>query len=340
MPAPRTLSALTLTVLLLGLVTTGDRAPSATLPLPTPEGKGWTAALLTRDETGTRFVRSGPAVRRADHFRAGSITKTFVATVVLQLAAEHRLTLSDTVEEHLPGVVRGQGNDGRAVTLRALLQHTSGLYDYTKATRGVVPVSAATAVRLAVSRPPGRRGTFSYSNTGYVLLGMVIERVTGEPYATAVRRRVLDPLGLTGTSLPGARRTLPEPHGRAWTADGRDVTTLDPRVAGASGELVTTLDDLDRFYAALLGGRLLPATWLARMLDTGGTRGAYGLGVYPLRLSCGVRVWGHDGRIAGSYVRSVAVRGGGRVATYRVDTDRAPSAARERAMFDRVFCGR
>jgi D-alanyl-D-alanine carboxypeptidase len=344
MPIPRTLPALSLAVvLLLGLVpgsapASGAPAQNAALPLLGDRDKARTAALLTLGESGTRFARTGPAIRRADHFRAGSITKTFIATVVLQLAAEHRLSLSDTVERHLPGLVRGQGNDGRTLTLRSLLTHTSGLYDYTADTGGTVPLSPTGAVRIALSHPPSAPGVFAYSNTDYVLLGMVIEQVTGDSYAAEAKRRIIVPLRLTDTSFPGARTELPAPHGRAYTADGRDVTDLDPRVAGAAGELVSTLDDLDRFYAALLGGRLLPPAQLAEMLDTRATQGVYGMGMYPQRLPCGATVWGHNGRIAGSYVRSVGSRHGERVLTYRLDTDAGPSRRAESALLASEFC--
>jgi D-alanyl-D-alanine carboxypeptidase len=340
----RTLPALLLVVALLCLVpgcvpASGAAAAYDTLPLVADKGKGQTAALLVRDGTGTRFLRTGTAIRRADHFRAGSITKTFIATVVLQLAAEHRLSLSDTVEEHLPGLVRGHGNDGRKVTLRALLTHTSGLYDYTAVTGGRVPLAPSAAVRLAVSHRPSARGAFAYSNTDYVLLGMVIAQVTGHSYATEARRRIIVPLRLHGTSFPGSRRTLPLPHGRARTAGGRDVTDLDPRVAGAAGELVSTLADLDRFYGALLSGRLLPAAQLAEMLDTRAAGGVYGMGLYPQTLPCGVTVWGHNGRILGSYVRAAATADGRRVVTYRLDTDEVPSPAAERRVLSAEFCG-
>ncbi|CAM5372343.1 hypothetical protein SVIOM74S_06550 [Streptomyces violarus] len=190
---------------------------------------------------------------------------------MLQLAAEHRLSLSDTVERHLPGLVRGAGNDGRALTLRSLLTHTSGLYDYTRDTGGTTPVTPRQAVRIAVTHPPAERGRFSYSNTNYVLLGLVVEQVTGHSYATEAERRIITPLDLKGTSFPGSRSSLPSPHGRAYAADGTDVTDLDPRVAGAAGELVTTLADLDRFYSALLGGRLLPPR---RLRSTSSSRSA------------------------------------------------------------------
>lgn len=154
------------------------------------------------------------------------------------------------------------------------------------------------------------------------------------------------PLHLTGTSLPGARTALPSPHGRAYTrdpADGslRDVTALDPRTAGAAGELISTLDDLNRFYAALLGGRLLAPAQQAVLLNTRAAHGVYGLGIYPEKLSCGTTVWGHNGRIAGSYVRTAATRDGRHTLTYRVDTDTpAHAETLEPALLEAEFCDR
>ncbi|MFH0516689.1 serine hydrolase domain-containing protein [Streptomyces sp. M41] len=316
------------------------RATGALLPLLVTRGKAPAAALLARDETGTRYAQAGEGVSGADHFRAGSITKTFIATVVLQLATERRLSLSDTVEQHLPGLVRGAGNDGRALTLRSLLTHTSGLYDFTARTRGIVPVTPLQAVRIALTHPPAAHGSHVYSNTNYVLLGLVIERVTGRSYAAEAERRIIAPLGLTGTSFPGSRTSLPAPHGRAYTSDGTDVTELDPRVAGAAGELVTTLADLDRFYAALLGGRLLPPHRLREMLDTRAAHGSYGMGLFPSKLPCGTVVWGHNGRIAGSYVRSAATVGGRRVLTFRVNTTAIADLGLEPRLLAAEFCPR
>ncbi|KPI16489.1 Serine-type D-Ala-D-Ala carboxypeptidase [Actinobacteria bacterium OK074] len=298
----------------------------------------------TQPETDTAptspAVQTGQAIRPADHFRAGSITKTFIATVVLQLAAEHRLSLSDSVDDHLPGLVRGPGADGRDITLRQLLTHTSGLADFTTVTQGAVPLTPRQAVRIALHLPPGHRGRFAYSSTNYVVLGMVIQQVTGDSYATEAERRIINPLHLTGTSFPGTRTTLPSPHGRAYSADGSDVTELDPRVAGAAGELVTTLADLDRFYAALLGGGLLPSHWLHEMLDTRTAHGSYGMGIYPTKLPCGTTVWGHNGRISGSYVRTAATLDGRRVLTYRADTDAVNAPGLERDLLSAEFCPR
>ncbi|MDT0434196.1 MULTISPECIES: serine hydrolase domain-containing protein [Streptomyces] len=341
----RTLLTLAMACALLALTPTASSAPAspaadALLPLLVARGGARASALLAREESGTHYAHAGQGIARADHFRAGSITKTFIATVVLQLADEHRLSLSDTVERHLPGLVRGTGNDGRALTLRALLTHTSGLHDFTADTGGLVPLTPLQAVRLALTHPPADRGRFSYSNTNYVLLGMVIRAVTGESYATEAERRIIAPLGLTGTSFPGSRTALPSPHGRAYASDGTDVTALDPRVAGAAGEMVTTLADLDRFYAALLGGELLTPHGLREMRDTRTAHGAYGMGLFPVRLPCGVTVWGHNGRITGSYVRTAATGDGRRVLTFRVNTDALADPDLEPRLLAAEFCPR
>lgn len=127
---------------------------SSYLPRLVVEGRAPAAAFLARHNTPGHsglYDSEGTGIRVADRFRAGSITKSFVATVVLQLAAEGALRLDDSVEEHLPGVVRGHGNSGALITLRALLTHTSGLYDYTAALPAADP--ALTGVAAC---PPSR----------------------------------------------------------------------------------------------------------------------------------------------------------------------------------------
>ncbi|OKK06014.1 serine hydrolase [Streptomyces sp. CB03234] len=348
MPLPRARVAAPLVTALLALGAgplSGEPSPippSAVLPRLVSEGHAPAAAMLSASPTASQFQAAGPGIARADRFRAGSITKTFIATVVLQLAAEGRLSLADPVDRHLPGLVPGEA--GRRVTLRALLTHTSGLPDYTHGSSRPSPTARSTAreaVRRALAHPPGPAGRYAYSNTNYVLLGLVIERVTDHPYAAEARRRIISPLRLTGTSFPGARTALPSPHGQAYDATGRDVTALDPRTADAAGELVSTLDDLNRFYAALLSGRLLPAPQLRQLLDTGPANGRYGMGIYPRTLSCGTTVWGHNGHITGSYVRTATTRDGRRTVTFRVNTDAVPDEtldALEPALLDAEFC--
>ncbi|MFF7650646.1 serine hydrolase domain-containing protein [Streptomyces sp. NPDC007983] len=338
------------------------------------DGTAPAAAALVRDGGGARFTaagvadtRSGRRVDRDDRFRAGSVTKTVIAALTLRLIGEGRLGLADTVEQHLPGLVRGHGNNGRKITLGQLLTHTSGLFDYTadpvlarqlSATGGTDGTngadgadgagrteahSPASLVRAALThRPafaPGAK--WHYSNTNYVLLGMIVERVTGRPYAAEAERRVLDPLALRDTSFPGVRTTLPAPHGRAYDSRGgrwRDVTDLDPSSAGAAGEMISTLGDLSRLLGALLRGAVVPKAQLRRMEDTSASGGRYGMGLFPVRLPCGTTVWGHNGEVSGSYALAVATRDGRRTLVYRLNSAGPPDAKAETALLTAVFC--
>lgn len=276
---------------------------------------------------GVGDTRTGAPRSPADRFRVASITKSFVATVLLQLEAEGRLSLDDSVDRWLPGVVRGHGHDGRRITVRQLLNHTSGIHDYladpgfssayftkegffrhrydTLTPQDLVDL----AMRHAPDFAPGT--SWRYSNTNYVLAGMVIEEVTGRPYATEINRRIIAPLHLRATSVPGTRVTLPRPSSRAYSTfrvpggPAYDVTDLNPSIASSAGEMISDSADLSRFYGALLGGELLPARQLKEMKTTVATeadtpRVRYGLGLMNTELSCGVRVWGHDGGIHGS----------------------------------------
>ncbi|GAA3304072.1 hypothetical protein GCM10020295_54260 [Streptomyces cinereospinus] len=172
----------------------------------------------------------------------------------------------------------------------------------------------AVAMAHAPDFAPGT--SWQYSNTNYVLAGMVIEEVTGRPYGAEIRDRILAPLRLRATSVPGTRATLPRPSSRAYsklapTATGPtyDVTRLNPSWAYAAGEMVSDSADLNRFYRALLGGELLPPEQLTAMKTTVEVTDApafrYGLGLMDRELSCGVHVWGHDGGIHGSLSEAV-----------------------------------
>ncbi|MFJ8332271.1 serine hydrolase domain-containing protein [Streptomyces sp. NPDC094437] len=276
---------------------------------------------------GVGNLRTGAPRSADDRYRIASITKTFVATVVLQLEAEGRLSLDDTVDTWLPGVVRGHGHDGRRITLRQLLNHTSGIYDYTSdpefTTRYLLADgflkhrndtrTPGELVGIAMAHGPDfTPGTsWSYSNTNYVLAGMVIEKATGHGFGQEIERRVIEPLRLRATSVPGTRSTVPSPSSRAYsklapTAEGRtyDVTRLNPSLASAAGEMISSSADLNRFYSALLRGRLLPPQQLKEMKTTVRLDGvpnlSYGLGLMDQTLSCGVHVWGHTGGIHGS----------------------------------------
>ncbi|MEU5345245.1 serine hydrolase domain-containing protein, partial [Streptomyces sp. NPDC020766] len=221
-----------------------------------------------------------------DRYRVGSVTKTFVATVLLQLEAEGELSLDDKVDEWLPGVVRGNGHDGRPITLRQLLNHTSGVFDYRDDSEFVRKYIVKDAffrnrfdtvtldrhVKYAMAnRPyfePGK--SWRYSNTNYSLAAMVIEKATGSSYGDEVHRRIVEPLGLHATSVPGTDPRMPRPSSRAYaklaestTGPTYDVTELNPTLAGGGGDMISDAHDLNRFYAALLRGELLPKAQLA-----------------------------------------------------------------------------
>lgn len=311
---------------------------------------------------GVGDLRTGAPRDAHDRFRAGSVTKTFVATVLLQLEAEGRLSLDDKVETWLPGVVRGDGHDGRRVTLRQLLNHTSGIYDYTSDEQLGRDVFLAEGflknryrtwtpqqlIGIAMKHKPDfAPGTsWSYSNTNYLLAGLVIEKATGNPYGDEVRDRIIEPLGLRGTKVPGTTPTLPGPHSRAYsklaeTTDGKtyDVTKFNPSVAGAAGELVSDSADLNRFYSALLRGRLLPKKQLDAMKTTvpvSGELGSYGLGLMERELSCGVRLWGHSGGIHGSLTESVTTTDGSHSLTFNLNSDWTGNS---KAIVEAEFCG-
>jgi D-alanyl-D-alanine carboxypeptidase len=239
---------------------------------------------------------TGPSQTREQRFRIGSVTKTFTAALVLLLAEEGRLRLDDPLERFLPGVVPR----GNRITVRELLNHTSGLADFTHyrawmdRAEGSKSIRPFDAVRFAVSKPrafapSGSR--FSYSNTNYIALGLIVEKVTGHRFANELERRIVRPLRLGHTELPVTWR-LP---------DLRDAG-LNPNLTWAAGGLVSSAKDLMRFYSTLLSGRLVSAASLVEMERTVRVRvpGAwqevdrYGLGLALSRLSCG-DAWGHEG---------------------------------------------
>ncbi|MFI5881794.1 serine hydrolase domain-containing protein [Streptomyces sp. NPDC051554] len=312
---------------------------------------------------GVGNLRTGKPRSADDRYRVGSITKAFVSTVLLQLEAEGRLSLDDTVEKWLPGVVQGNGNDGGRITVRQLLNHTSGIYNYTEDDdfgrayftkdgffrHRYDTKTPAALVAIAMSHKPDfTPGTsWHYSNTNYVLAGMVIQKVTGHSYATEIRDRIINPLHLRATSLPGTKVTVPRPSSRAYsklaeetTGPTYDVTTLNPSIASSAGEMISDSADLDRFYGALLGGKLLPAKQLKEMQttvpagDSPTTR--YGLGISDIKLPCGVHLWGHDGGIHGSSSAVVATADGRHSLAFNFNGDWSGDAG---AVVVGEFCG-
>jgi D-alanyl-D-alanine carboxypeptidase len=268
------------------------------------------------DAVGVRDLASGRPATANGHFRIGSVTKTFVATVLLQLVDEGELTLDDPVERHLPGVVP----DGEQITVRQLLQHTSGLHDYmsepgysTNRWRGDARFDDYTPAELleVAFATTERAEIWDYSNTNYVVAGLLVEKLTGNPYGEEVTRRILRPLDLRHTSVPGHRSSLPNPHAHGYEPLPTnpptfvDATKMDPSLDWAAGEMISTTEDLATFVTALLAGRLTsPAnlTEMRRMTDAVPSQFRYGLGLQEFTIPCadGPRpVWGHTGQLIG-----------------------------------------
>ena len=303
-----------------------DGAPGVLVAAHGPSGPWWTAR-------GVADPATGRAPGLGDRFRVGSVTKVFTAAVVLQLVHERKVRLADPVHRWLPGLVRGNGHDGHRVTLRQLLNHTSGIpgYDapplYTDFDRyryrTYRPEQLVRgALRKPPTAPPGTR--YAYSNTNYLLLGLVIERATGHSRDAEVTRRIIRPLGLRETRLPAASPKLPSPQLRGhelldYAKPLRDVTEYNPSFAGAAGDMVSTVGDLRRFLVALATGRVVEPAQLAEMTTPWRDSG-YGLGIARAKLSCGVEVLWHNGAILGYHALAATTLDGRHTLAYGTNT--------------------
>ncbi|WP_223167479.1 serine hydrolase domain-containing protein [Nonomuraea sp. SYSU D8015] len=310
------------------------------------------------------------------HVRIGSNTKTFTATLVLQLVAEGKIGLDVPAADYLPEF----GLD-RRITVRMLLQHTSGVFNFSGELHhdGTVapgiPIPYGTTgkewvdnrfkthrpeelVRLALSKParfePGT--DWSYSNTNYVLARLLIEKVAGRSLAEEMQRRILGPLGLSGTVVPDASPEIPEPYAHAYyryeDADRQqtlDVTRHNPSWISTGGDMISTTQDLHTFISALNGGKLLPAELLAEMRTphpTGIPKMGYGLGVFVQDTGCGGTVITHNGALVGSAALMYSTPDGSKTLTASLncvdDADLSIAAAFQNAqqrLVNEVFCG-
>ena len=286
------------------------------------------AVLVVRDgdeqlrlSAGTSNLATGTPMRVDNRFKIGSITKTFVATVVLDLVRDGKVRLGDTVAQWLPGLVP----NGAHITVKQLLRHQSGLFDYFEDPRATAPYlggdlgfvwAPRALIKLATSHPPNfPPGTaFSYSNTNYLVLGLIVERATGHSLRQELRRRIFKPLHLGSTRFPTSQRFGPRlAHGYLWSPQGRqDVTPVSQSLGWAAGGAVSSAGDVARFYRALLGGRILSQRLLHEMRQTVplGPGVGYGLGIIRVASPCGP-LWGHDGSFAG-YLSDTLSSAGGR----------------------------
>jgi D-alanyl-D-alanine carboxypeptidase len=332
-------------------------------------GQGATGAVVRVDD-GHRVVQFAVGLadlkpRRelglGDEFRVGSTTKTFMAALALQLVAEGRLALDDTVDRWLPR----QLPNSSAVTVRMLLNHSSGLPDYTHdpvlndLRRGRAPRLRTPEQLLAMGarqRPLFAPGTaWAYSDTNYIALGLILQKVTHRSDRQLVQERIAEPLGLRHTYLGSGAGFQGTPYAHGYSAptyyaagpvvDGLvDTTGLDLNWTWTAGGMVSTAPELATVYAAVLSARLVPPPQLQQMKATipttmPGVRD--GLGIHREVGPCGNRVWFHTGGVPGYTSVAVAEDGGERTGVLLIPSDvesEARHAAAER-LFDAILCG-
>ncbi|MFE0822379.1 serine hydrolase domain-containing protein [Streptomyces sp. NPDC058847] len=328
-----------------------EGAPGATARFTGPEG-------VRARTAGVRDRASGAPMDVRARFRVGSVSKTFTAVVVLQLVDEGRLALDAAVSHYLPGLLP----DDR-ITVRHLLTHRSGLADYTdrmfhetvpgfEAVRNRV-FSQRELVDLSLAEPrttePG--AAYEYSNTNFVLAGMLVEKVTGRPVARAYEQRIIGPLRLRDTSYvhPDTRIAGPRVRGYLHPDEAGaplvDSTEQTVSWAQSAGAVISAPADLNTFMTALMRGRLLSPRMLDAMTsvtptDTTNSR-FYGLGLRRYDLSCGTRVYGHTGTVQGYYTYAFATRDGRRGLSAMANTsNRGEANTALGGSLEAAFCGK
>ncbi|MFF3842703.1 serine hydrolase domain-containing protein [Streptomyces sp. NPDC001930] len=355
-------------------------APTAaqTPAVPAPDMDGVVAALNSAMANGApgamaRFVGpdgvrsrtvgvqdrvSGAPMDIHSRFRIGSVSKTFSTVVLLQLVEEGKVQLDTPVNTYLPGLLP----DDR-ITVRHLLTHRSGLADYTNAMfEHTVPgfeavrnrvFSYQELVDLSLSEPrttePGT--SYQYSNANFVVVGMLIEKLTGRPVADAYERRIFKPLKLTKTSYVHPDTRIKGAHVRGYLhpdeEGGALVDSTEQTVSWAqsAGAVISSPADLNTFTSALMRGRLLSPAMMEAMTtvtptDAAGTR-FYGLGLRRYDLSCGTQVYGHTGTVQGFYTYTFSTRDGRRSVSAMANTSNHGAANTALGgTLEAAFCGK
>ena len=264
---------------------------------------------------GKGNLATGEAPPLDGEVRIASNTKTFVAVLIMKMVEEGKVKLDEPIDAYLPGIVKGQGVDGKKITVRQLLQHTSGLPEFGDGQLDYFAirndyVSPRDVLDGVLSRPaqfaPGAK--FQYNNANYVVLGLLAERVAKRPIAEQIEAKIVKPLGLKHTYMPGLGEKAirgKHPHGY-HTRDGKpgkleDITEADPSWEGAAGSMISTPSELNKFMQSIFDGSLLNQASIAEMkksVPAGEDGDVYGLGLIGHKLSCGV-AWGHGGTIPG-----------------------------------------
>ena len=289
--------------------------PAALAAVRDPQGN------ITSAVAGVGNLDTGEAPPLDGEVRIGSNTKTFVAVVTMQLVQESKISLDEPIDTYLPGLLKGEGIDATKITVRQLLQHTSGLPEYTDTVAGEndifqvrdVYYSSRDLLDIALAHPaafdPGSQ--FRYTNTNYITLSLLIEKITHRPLAEQITQRIIEPLGLTHTYYPNPgeediRNTHPHGyHRNTPTDDWKDITHMDPSWASGAGAMISTPSELTTFIQATFDGTLLSPDSITEMQKTVDTdhpelgMNGYGLGIFSLPLSCGGEAWGHTGGLFG-----------------------------------------
>jgi D-alanyl-D-alanine carboxypeptidase len=323
----------------------GTRAPSEQLQsaLNNLVERGAPGAIAysrhgTRVSTATSGVsdlKTRVPISTRDRFRGGSTTKSFTATVILQLVAEGRLRLDDTLESWLPGRIPR----GAEISVRQLLSHTSGIANNAHDPDMLAPYMAGNRrhywsplelVGFSADQPlafePGEG--YLYSNTNYHLLGLIIEAATKHDAFDEIRDRLVRPLHLENTDFPLRETGIRGRHTHGYHfgpefVGSVDTTLFSPAWAWTAGAIVTTVRDLANFNRALLTGRLLDEAQMVELLTTvAGDEGPYGLGVVQWDTPCGPG-WGHEGDVPGYHTVVLTSRDGKRQAVIHINSDDA-----------------
>ncbi|MBS2539177.1 beta-lactamase family protein, partial [Catenulispora sp. NF23] len=314
----------------------GEAAASA-VAFVQSEGQTWRGA--------SGDAQTGQPVSADAHFRVGSISKTFSAVVLLQLAAEHRVDLDQSVQHYLPGLLPAV--TFQPITLRQLLNMTSGLPDGAGGPDPSVDQMIAERFEYqdfsqiidSTLHPLGRPGpgpifapgtAQNYNSLNYLIIGLLIEHVTGHSFSDEVNARIVRPLHLTGTFVPQGAPRMPSPYMHGYLTTSQGTVTDVSAQGGNPSSMISTTGDLDRFIRALFQGRLLPSAQLAQMFtlprdpqgnllpytgDTGNCqtgpqkgKACLGLGIGADTLPDGTVLWGKTGEDRGYFTAMFATR--------------------------------
>ncbi|MFE6844053.1 serine hydrolase domain-containing protein [Streptomyces sp. NPDC057686] len=331
--------------------TTAVGAPGAMVRI-TGSGAPLTSAVGVQDRT------TGAAMDLKGRFRIGSVTKTFSSVVLLQLVDEGKLSLDAPVNQYLPGLLP----DDR-ITVRHLLTHRSGLADYTNAMfeqtvpgfeavrNKVFTYQELVALSLREPRTTEPGVSYKYSNTNFVVVGMLIEKATGHGVAKEYERRIIKPLKLKNTSYVHPSTEIKGAHLHGYLHPDEagaplvDSTEQTVSWAQSAGAMISSAADLNTFMSALLGGKLLAPRMLDAMLtvtptDATNTR-FYGLGLRRYDLSCGTSVYGHTGTVQGFYTYAFATRDGKRsLAAVANTSNKGEANTALGGTLEGAFCGK